>query len=173
MRRVGRGSQPIQRGCAPVSSRAKVMMAPRTIEARALRMNRPGLMRRSSDFPQAAAHAVHQPLQVRDAAQQLERLGPQHEVVVECANRIQPLVKNIEDYLLVPMLRKLYKMMSFHLGMYDKVPAKQNGVVQWVEGWKFQRPCDFQMLASSKMLAKATLSPDEAVADNVAVVPVY
>ena len=73
------------------------------------------------------------------------------------ANRIQPMVKNIEDYLLVPMLRKLYKMMAFHLGMYDKVPAKANGEVTWVEGWKFQRPCDFQMLASSKMLAKSTL----------------
>lgn len=73
------------------------------------------------------------------------------------ANRIQPLVKNIEDYLLVPMLRKLYKMMAFHLGMYDKVPAKRDGVVQWVEGWKFQRPCDFQMFAASKMLAKSTL----------------
>lgn len=73
------------------------------------------------------------------------------------ANRLQPIVKNIEDYLLIPMLRKLYKMMSFHLGLYDKVPAKKDGVVQWVEGWKFQRPCDFKMKASSQMLAKANL----------------
>jgi hypothetical protein len=73
------------------------------------------------------------------------------------ANRIQPIVKNIEDYLLVPLLRKMYKMLTFHLGLYDKVPAKRDGVVEWVEGFKFQRPCDFQMLASSKMLAKANL----------------
>lgn len=73
------------------------------------------------------------------------------------ANRIQPIVKNIEDYMLVPLLRKMYKMISFHLGLYDQVPAKMNGVVEWVEGFKFQRPCDFEMLASSKMLAKANL----------------
>ena len=73
------------------------------------------------------------------------------------ANRIQPIVKNIEDYLLVPVLRKMYKMLTFHLGLYDRVPAKRDGVVEWIEGFKFQRPCDFQMLASSKMLAKANL----------------
>jgi len=73
------------------------------------------------------------------------------------ANRIQPIVKNIEDYLLIPLLRKLYKMMSFHLGIYDKIPAKLNGEVTWVNGWSFQRPCEFNMLASSRMLAKANL----------------
>lgn len=73
------------------------------------------------------------------------------------ANRIQPIVKNIEDYLLVPLLRKIYKMMSFHLGLYDKLPAKQDGVIEWIEGWKFQRPCDFNMFAASKMLAKSNL----------------
>ena len=73
------------------------------------------------------------------------------------ANRIQPIVKNIEDYMLVPLLRKMYKMLSFHLGLYDKVPAKKDGVVEWVEGFKFQHPCDFEMMASSKMLAKSNL----------------
>lgn len=73
------------------------------------------------------------------------------------ANRLQPIVKNIEDFMLVPLLRKMYKMMAFHLGLYDKLPAKADGVIEWVEGWKFQKPCDFNMLASSKMLAKSNL----------------
>lgn len=73
------------------------------------------------------------------------------------ANRLQPIVRNIEDYMLVPLLRKMYKMLSFHLGLYDKVPAKKDGVVEWVDGFKFQRPCDFEMLASSKMMAKSNL----------------
>jgi len=73
------------------------------------------------------------------------------------ANRIQPIVKNIEDYLLIPLLRKLYKMIGFHIGAFDQLPAKTNGQIEWVEGWNFQRPCEFQMLASSKMLAKSNL----------------
>ncbi len=73
------------------------------------------------------------------------------------ANRIQPLVKNIEDFLLVPLLRKMYKMVAFHIGAFDKMPAKLNGEVQWIDGWNFQRPCDFEMLAASKMLAKSNL----------------
>jgi len=73
------------------------------------------------------------------------------------ANRLQPLVKNIEDYLLVPMLRKLYKMIGFHIGIFEQMPAKLAGEVEWVQGWVFQRPCDFRMLASSKMLAKSNL----------------
>ena len=73
------------------------------------------------------------------------------------ANRIQPIVKNIEDFLLVPLLRKMYKMIAFHIGAFDKVPAKLNGEIQWIDGWNFQRPCDFEMLAASKMLAKSNL----------------
>lgn len=73
------------------------------------------------------------------------------------ANRLQPIVKNIEDYMLVPMLRKLYKMVAFHIGIFEQMPAKLDGTVEWVQGWVFQRPCDFKMLAASKMLAKSNL----------------
>ncbi len=73
------------------------------------------------------------------------------------ANRLQPIVKHIEDYLLVPLLWKLYKMIAYHIGIYDQMPAKLSGELQFVNGWNFQRPCEFQMLASSKMLAKSNL----------------
>ena len=59
--------------------------------------------------------------------------------------------------MLIPLLRKMYKMMSFHLGLFDKLPAKADGEIQWIEGFKFQRPCDFTMMASSNMLSKANL----------------
>ena len=41
------------------------------------------------------------------------------------ANRIQPIVENIENFMLVPILRKMYKMMAYHLSIYDKIPMKR------------------------------------------------
>lgn len=168
------------------------------------------------------------------------------------ANRLQPIVENIENFMLVPILRKMYKMMAYHLSIYDKVPVKrlsqteeqrdglpaqlapqmgqppmqppqmgmppmgqpgmppgmppqmapgapqsqfpmmpgqqpfpmrnplldpeeeaeqapafeppkpaeareEEGEIEWIGGWLFQRPCDFKMYAASKMLSKSNL----------------
>lgn len=72
-------------------------------------------------------------------------------------SRLQPIVRNIENFLLIPLLRKLVKMIGFHTGVYDKIPGMKTGEFVWSNGWSFQKPMQFRTFGASKMLAKANL----------------
>lgn len=73
-------------------------------------------------------------------------------------NRLQDLVANVEDYLIVPMLYKLYKLIQFHTSPNDQLPAmSQFGNFAKVPAFVFQKPIKFRMNAASRMISKQTL----------------
>lgn len=73
--------------------------------------------------------------------------------------RIWPLVKHVEDYMIVPMLYKMYKMVQVHTYPGQLLPAlgKDNEHMQ-VGAESFNKPVRFTMLASSKMLTREKLA---------------
>lgn len=75
------------------------------------------------------------------------------------ANRLWTIVKHIEDYLIVPMLYKMYKLVQYHSQPGQLLPALGDGdnIVQ-VGADAFQKPCRFKIHASSKMMTKEKLS---------------
>lgn len=73
-------------------------------------------------------------------------------------NRLQDLVANVEDYLIVPMLYKLYKLIQYHTQPNDQLPAMtQFGSFAKVPAFVFQKPIKFRMSAASRMISKQTL----------------
>lgn len=74
-------------------------------------------------------------------------------------SRLQFLVKNFEDYLIVPALYKMRKMFQFHTEMFQQVPAfnRESGQFYSIPAHMFQRPLRFRVLASSKMLSQQRL----------------
>jgi hypothetical protein len=75
------------------------------------------------------------------------------------ANRLWKIVKNIEDYLIVPMLYKMYRMTQFHTIPGQLLPAlgKEGQMIQ-VGAEAFKSPCRFKMSAASEMLTQEKLS---------------
>lgn len=74
------------------------------------------------------------------------------------ANRLWTIVKHIEDYLIVPMLYKMYKLVQYHSQPGQILPGMGQGdqLIQ-VGAEAFQKPCRFRILASSKMMTKEKL----------------
>jgi hypothetical protein len=73
-------------------------------------------------------------------------------------NRLQDLVANVEDYLILPMLNKLYKLIQFHSAPNDQMNAmSQYGSFAKVPAFVFQKPIQFRMNAASRMMTKQTL----------------
>lgn len=73
-------------------------------------------------------------------------------------NRLQDLVANVEDYLIVPMLYKLYKLIQFHTQPNDQLPAMSKyGDFAKIPAFVYQKPIKFRMNAASRMMSKQTL----------------
>jgi hypothetical protein len=73
-------------------------------------------------------------------------------------SRLFYVIKNIEDYLIVPMLYKLYKLIQFHTDVQDILPALGPDAQQVQVGAKaFQSPVRFKMVAASQMLTRDKL----------------
>ena len=74
------------------------------------------------------------------------------------SSRIYYIIKNIEDYLIVPMLYKLYKLIQFHTDNQTLLPALgPNDEKIQVGGEAFQKPMMFSMVASSRMMSREKL----------------
>lgn len=76
------------------------------------------------------------------------------------SSRIMKIVENIENYLIVPMLYKLYKMDQMHSGGQGQLPALSSGPqgkVYSIPAASVYHPMRFQMQASSKMVTKDRL----------------
>lgn len=73
-------------------------------------------------------------------------------------NRLQDLVSNVEDYLIVPMLYKLYKLIQYHTQPGDQLPAMTKyGNFDQVPAQLFQKPLKFRMNAASRMMSKQVM----------------
>lgn len=74
-------------------------------------------------------------------------------------SRIFYIVKNIEDYLIVPMLFKMYKMVQFHTLPQQLLPALGQGeqLIQ-VGAQAFRAPVRFKMFGASRMLTREKLA---------------
>lgn len=78
--------------------------------------------------------------------------------VAGASSRIYYIIKNIEDYLIVPMLYKLYKLIQFHTDNTALLPALgPNDEKIQVGGEAFQRPMQFSMIAASRMMSREKL----------------
>jgi hypothetical protein len=74
------------------------------------------------------------------------------------STRLLYIVKNIENYMLIPLLYKLYHMIRLHTGAYDELLARNsNGDIYTFPASVFGAKVNFRMLASSKMLTKDKL----------------
>lgn len=74
-------------------------------------------------------------------------------------SRLQAIVQNIEDYLIVPMLYKLSRMLEIMAEEGSVLPAYDNaGQLQQVNSEVFKRKCRFTCLGSSKMLTREKLA---------------
>jgi hypothetical protein len=75
------------------------------------------------------------------------------------ASRLWPIVKHIEDYLIVPMLYKMYRMVQVHTHPGQLLPALGQGDQQIQVGAQaFKQPVRFTISASSKMLTREKLA---------------
>lgn len=76
------------------------------------------------------------------------------------ANRLQTLVANVEDYMLVPLLYKMYKMIQLHQSDSDSQQAGRtpDGKSMLVDPNSFKAPVSFKILASSQMVTRDKLA---------------
>jgi hypothetical protein len=74
------------------------------------------------------------------------------------SNRLSSIVQNIEDYMITPLLYKMYKLKQFHLKPEQSVNARdENGGYYQIPAERFQNKVSFKMLASSRMMSKDKL----------------
>lgn len=72
--------------------------------------------------------------------------------------RLLDIIENIENYMLVPMLYKMYHMIRLHTGQYDFLQARtQEGQIYQVPAALFSSKVNFTINASSKMMTKEKL----------------
>lgn len=69
-------------------------------------------------------------------------------------NRLMQIVKHVEDYMLVPLLYKMYRMIRVHSDFNSQLPG-QNG--KEVPAAAFFTPVKFRILASSQMMTREKL----------------
>jgi hypothetical protein len=73
--------------------------------------------------------------------------------------RLQLLVKHIEDYLIVPLLYKLYKMIQIHVSDEAFLPGMlPTGITDVVSAKSFRAPVRFKMVAASQMVTRERLA---------------
>lgn len=74
------------------------------------------------------------------------------------ANRLSSIVQNIEDFMITPLLYKMFRLKQFHLRPEQTVPGQnsQGGVYQ-VPATVFQKKMAFRMFAASRMLSREKL----------------
>ena len=75
------------------------------------------------------------------------------------ASRLQQIVVNIEDYLIIPMLYAMYWINRYHLQPEDQVPARESmdSQTRKVSGAVFLNDVSFRIVAASKMLTRERL----------------
>jgi hypothetical protein len=74
------------------------------------------------------------------------------------SSRLSEIVSNVELYLLVPVLYKLYKLMQFHTRPGQALPATNSqGQYYFVDAGLSQKKIRFRMLAASKMVTRDKL----------------
>jgi len=73
------------------------------------------------------------------------------------AGRLTMIVSNLEQYLIVPMLYKLYRMIQIHIMPWDSLPARREGRDYQVSGMVFRSKVHFRMFAASRMLTREKL----------------
>lgn len=73
------------------------------------------------------------------------------------ASRLQPIVKHIEDYLIVPILTKFYRMIQYHSEEGQTLPGLHQGQQVQVGIEAFNSPLRFSMKSASMMLTQAAL----------------
>ena len=72
--------------------------------------------------------------------------------------RLNEIVENIENYLIVPLLYKLQKIIQFHTRPGQVLPASaSSGQYYRVDATVIQKPLRFRMLASTRMITKDKL----------------
>jgi hypothetical protein len=74
--------------------------------------------------------------------------------------RLSQIVSNIETYMLVPLLYKLYRMLQMHVLPWESVPAvsSENDQKYQVSGLVFRSPMQFKMKSASKLVTREQLS---------------
>lgn len=71
------------------------------------------------------------------------------------SSRLYYIIKNIEDYLICPMLYKMYKLIQYHAADTDLLPALgQNDQQIQIGASAFKSPMRFRMMAATKMLTR-------------------
>lgn len=75
------------------------------------------------------------------------------------AGRLVYIVSNIENYLIVPMLYKMYRMTQVHTQPDQMLPARSNkyDVYYPINAQAFRRPVQFRMQAASRMISTGQL----------------
>ena len=75
------------------------------------------------------------------------------------ASRLQQIVANIEDYLIIPMLYAMYYVNRYHLQPEDQVHARESTKTpsRTVSGAVFLNDVSFRIVAASKMLTRDRL----------------
>jgi hypothetical protein len=72
--------------------------------------------------------------------------------------RLQPIVKHAEDYLIIPLLYKMYRMIQVHTKPEQTLPGRSpEGEAVAVSADAFRKPVRFRILASSQMLTRDKL----------------
>lgn len=82
-------------------------------------------------------------------------LGGMTSQVQGSTSRIQEVVSNIEDYLIVPLLEKAHKIIKYHIEPDAMLPAQGQSIIS---GNSVQKGVKFKMLAASKMLTRERLT---------------
>lgn len=75
-------------------------------------------------------------------------------------SRVGQIVSGIENYLIIPMLHKLFRMIQFHIKSWDNITARdqKTGTAYQVSGLAFRNRMSFRMLASSRVLTRDKLA---------------
>ena len=71
--------------------------------------------------------------------------------------RLSTIVSHIEDYLLTPMLNKMYRMTQMHVTPDRVLPAVRQGVADAVPATAFYTPVRFEVRAASRMVTREML----------------
>jgi hypothetical protein len=75
------------------------------------------------------------------------------------ANRMHLLVRNIEEYLIIPMLKKAYRLIQYHTNPEDWITTLGEGQQALQIGARaFRAPIRFKITAASKMITRQQLA---------------
>lgn len=82
-----------------------------------------------------------------------------HALSGAAVSRVGQIVANLENYLIVPMLYKLYQLVRLNTETWDNLPARNSqGAMYAVPALIFRQKMKFKMLASSRVLTREKLA---------------